>query len=167
MKESRYRHRTSLTLFILTVFCLTGAFMALGGPGIYSDRSKAQAAKQTQVPSGPSTLVPTPTCTPDWSPDADLPSTGVGLVGVYFQANGKFYGMGGRSSDTAGNEFTHPFEYDPNSNSLDDQVGHLPRHTCEQHGLWRAIRRWNAVHLLRGRLATSPPPPAHRSRLPL
>ena len=117
MKESRYRHRTSLTLFILTVFCLTGAFMAFGGPGSYSDRSKAQAAKQTQIPSAPPTLVPTPTCTPDWSPGADLPITGVGLVGVYFQANGKFYGMGGRSSDTAGNEFTHPFEYDPNTNT--------------------------------------------------
>ena len=91
--------------------------MALGGAGIYSDRSKAQAAKQTQVPSGPPTLVPTLTCTPDWSPGADLPITGVGLVGVYFQANGKFYGMGGRSSDTAGNEFTHPFEYDPDTNS--------------------------------------------------
>ena len=61
--------------------------------------------------------MPTPTCTPDWSPGADLPGTGVGLVGVYFQANGKFYGMGGRSSDTAGNEFTHPFEYDPDTNS--------------------------------------------------
>ncbi len=69
------------------------------------------------VPAEPPTLVPTLTCTPDWSPGADLPITGVGLVGVYFQANGKFYGMGGRSSDTAGNEFTHPFEYDPGSNS--------------------------------------------------
>src|SRR5437016_3001908 len=35
----------------------------------------------------------------------------------YFPANGKFYAMGGRSSDTAGNEFTHPFEYDPVGNS--------------------------------------------------
>src|SRR5437764_10563318 len=63
------------------------------------------------------TLVPTATCTPDWSPDANLPSAGVGLVGVYFPANGKFYAIGGRSSDTAGNEFIHPFEYDPVSHS--------------------------------------------------
>ena len=41
----------------------------------------------------------------------------VRLVGVYFQANGKFYGMGGRFSDAAGNEFTQPFEYDPGTNS--------------------------------------------------
>jgi len=39
------------------------------------------------------------------------------MVGVFFPANGKFYAMGGRSSDTAGSEFTHPFEYDPGSNS--------------------------------------------------
>ena len=39
------------------------------------------------------------------------------MVGVYFQPNGKFYGMGGRSSDVAGSDFTHPFEYDPGSNS--------------------------------------------------
>ena len=57
-------------------------------------------------------------CAPSgWSPGPNLPSVGVGLVGVYFQASGKFYGMGGRGSDVAGNEFTHPFEYDPGSNS--------------------------------------------------
>jgi hypothetical protein len=57
-------------------------------------------------------------CAPSgWSAGPDLPSVGVRLVGVYFQANGKFYGMGGRSSDSAGSEFTHPFEYDPGTNS--------------------------------------------------
>jgi len=57
-------------------------------------------------------------CTPSgWSAGPNLPSVGVRLAGVYFQANGKFYGMGGRSADTAGSDFTHPFEYDPSSNS--------------------------------------------------
>jgi plastocyanin len=57
-------------------------------------------------------------CAPSgWSAGADLPSVGTRIVGVYFQANGKFYGMGGRSSDAAGSEFTHPFEYDPGTNS--------------------------------------------------
>src|ERR1700720_2800486 len=56
-------------------------------------------------------------CAPSgWSAGPDLPSVGVRLVGVYFQANGKFYAMGGRSADTAGSDFTHPFEYDPSSN---------------------------------------------------
>ena len=39
------------------------------------------------------------------------------MAGVFFPANGKFYAMGGRMSDTAGSEFTHPFEYDPVTNS--------------------------------------------------
>jgi plastocyanin len=57
-------------------------------------------------------------CAPSgWSAGPDLPSVGVRLAGVYFQANGKFYAMGGRSSDAAGSEFTHPFEYDPGTNS--------------------------------------------------
>ena len=42
---------------------------------------------------------------------------GARLAGVYFPANGKFYAMGGRSSDIAGSEFTNPFEYDPATNS--------------------------------------------------
>ena len=46
-----------------------------------------------------------------------MPSTGVRLVGVYFPANGKFYAIGGRSMDGVGNDFTHPFEYDPTSNN--------------------------------------------------
>jgi hypothetical protein len=63
---------------------------------------------------------PTPTATPascSWAAGPSLPSVGVRLVGVYFPANGKFYAMGGRSADTAGSEFTHPFEYDPVANT--------------------------------------------------
>src|SRR5207247_4549343 len=52
-----------------------------------------------------------------WSAGSNLPSVGVRLVGVYFQANGKFYAMGGRSSDSVGSDFTHPFEYDPVTNT--------------------------------------------------
>ena len=46
-----------------------------------------------------------------------MPSTGVRMVGVYFPANAKFYAVGGRSSDVAGSDFTHPFEYDSDSNT--------------------------------------------------
>ena len=58
-----------------------------------------------------------PVCTQGWSAGPDMPNTGVRMVGVYFAANGKFYAIGGRSMDGAGNDFTHPFEYDPGSNS--------------------------------------------------
>ena len=50
-----------------------------------------------------------------WSPGPDMPSTGVRMVGVYFLP--KFYAIGGRSMDGVGNDFAHPFEYDPASNS--------------------------------------------------
>ena len=71
----------------------------------------------TASPSATPTPTGTPACTPGWSAGANLPSVGVRLVGVYFPANGKFYAMGGRSSDVAGSDFTNPFEYDPSSNS--------------------------------------------------
>jgi len=52
-----------------------------------------------------------------WSAGPDMPSVGVRLVGVFFPANGKFYEMGGRAFDGGGGEFTHPFEYDPATNT--------------------------------------------------
>src|ERR1041384_2333450 len=54
---------------------------------------------------------------PGWLAGPDMPSTGVRMVGVYFPANGKFYAVGGRSMDGVGNDFAHPFEYNPTSNS--------------------------------------------------
>jgi len=85
-----------------------------------------QKLSATLAPCGTPTPTATPTATPTgtpgcspagWSAGAPLPTPGVRAVGVYFPANGKFYSMGGRASDTAGNEFTHPFEYDPNTNT--------------------------------------------------
>jgi N-acetylneuraminic acid mutarotase len=68
---------------------------------------------------GPSPT-PTPTATPaacSWAAGPSMPSVGTRMVGVFFPANGKFYAMGGRMSDSAGSEFTHPLEYDPVGNS--------------------------------------------------
>lgn len=66
-------------------------------------------------------------CVPSgWSTGQDMPSTAVRAVGVYFQANGKFYSMGGRSMDGAGNDFVHPFEYDPGSNSWTTKSASFP-----------------------------------------
>jgi N-acetylneuraminic acid mutarotase len=87
----------------------------------------------------------TPTPTPCiWQNGQDLPSVGARSVGVFYSGDfnhsrspspmdfpgvlgatptpvpvppGKFYAMGGRSSDTAGSDFTHPFEYTPLLNS--------------------------------------------------
>jgi N-acetylneuraminic acid mutarotase len=47
----------------------------------------------------------------------DMPTVLVRAVGVYFPANGRFYAMGGRSSDTAGSDQQNPREYNPGTNS--------------------------------------------------
>jgi plastocyanin len=66
-------------------------------------------------------------CAPSgWSAGPNMPSVGVRLVGVYFQANAKFYEMGGRSSDSAGSDFTHPFEYDPATNTWATKAATYP-----------------------------------------
>jgi subtilisin family serine protease len=67
-----------------------------------------------------------PGCTPGWSAGPNLPSVGVRLVGVHFNGNGLFYGMGGRSADTAGNDFMHPFEYNPGTNTWTTKAATYP-----------------------------------------
>jgi plastocyanin len=66
-------------------------------------------------------------CAPSgWSAGPNMPSQGVRLVGVYFQANAKFYAVGGRSADGTGNDFVHPFEYDPGPNSWTTKSASFP-----------------------------------------
>ena len=66
-------------------------------------------------------------CSPSgWSAGPDLSSPGTRFAGVYFQPNGKFYAMGGRSADASGAEFVHPFEYDPVANSWTTKSASYP-----------------------------------------
>ena len=46
--------------------------------------------------------------------------------GNYFPANGRFYSIGGRSADTAGADFTHPFEYNPATNAWTTKPSTIP-----------------------------------------
>ena len=83
----------------------------------------------TASPSPTATATASPTPTPPiciWSAGPDMPSVGVRLVGAFFPANGKFYEMGGRSSDVAGSDFTHPFEYDPSTNTWTTKSASYP-----------------------------------------
>src|SRR5262249_45986244 len=48
---------------------------------------------------------------------------------VCVPASGKFYAMGGRSSDVAGSDFTHPFEYTPSSNTWVTKAATYPDNT--------------------------------------
>ncbi len=52
-----------------------------------------------------------------WRAGPDMPSTEVRMVGVSFARLSKFYVIGGRSMDGVGNDFTHPFEYNPGTNT--------------------------------------------------
>ena len=70
---------------------------------------------QTRAPSLKNN--PPVVCNQEWQIGADMPSTGVRMVGVWFWVNEKFYAIGGRSMDGLGNDFVHPFEYDPASNT--------------------------------------------------
>src|SRR5256886_4904330 len=57
-------------------------------------------------------------CAPSgWSAGPDLPTPLVRAVGVYFQADGNFYTVGGRTADTAGSDFQHVLRYSPTSNT--------------------------------------------------
>src|SRR5206468_8148974 len=56
-------------------------------------------------------------CTPSWTGGANMLSPVVRSAGVFFPANGNFYAMGGRSADTAGSDFTNPFQYTPATNA--------------------------------------------------
>jgi hypothetical protein len=52
-----------------------------------------------------------------WSNGPDLPTELVRATGVYFPANGRFYAMGGRTSDAPGADVTTPYEYNPKTNT--------------------------------------------------
>src|SRR6188472_418229 len=61
-----------------------------------------------------------------WSLGPDMPTPLVRAVGVYFQPNGNFYTVGGRTSDTAGSDFQHVLQYTPSSNSWTQKPSTLP-----------------------------------------
>ena len=71
----------------------------------------------------------TPTATPaacTWSAGPDMPTPLVRAVGVSFPANGNFYTMGGRTSDTAGSDFQHALQFSPGSNSWTQRPSTFP-----------------------------------------
>jgi Kelch motif protein len=61
-----------------------------------------------------------------WSAGPDMPTVLVRAVGVYFQPDGNFYTMGGRTSDTAGSDFQHALQYSPVTNSWTQKPSTFP-----------------------------------------
>ena len=63
---------------------------------------------------------------PNWSAGPDMPTVLVRAVGVYFQPDGNFYTVGGRTADTPGSDFQHLLQYSPTSNSWTQKPSTLP-----------------------------------------
>ena len=63
---------------------------------------------------------------PSWSSAPDLPTNLIRATGVYFPANGRFYAMGGRTSDAFGSEMTTPYEFNPKTNTWKFKTAPLP-----------------------------------------
>ncbi|HEX5492144.1 MAG TPA: plastocyanin/azurin family copper-binding protein, partial [Candidatus Udaeobacter sp.] len=61
-----------------------------------------------------------------WSAGPDMPTPLVRAVGVYFQPDGNFYTMGGRTSDSAGSDFQHALQYSPTTNSWTQKASTFP-----------------------------------------
>ena len=61
-----------------------------------------------------------------WSAGPNMPTVLVRAAGVYFQPNGNFYTMGGRTADTAGSDFQHALQYSPGSNSWTQNPSTFP-----------------------------------------
>ncbi len=80
------------------------------------------------TPSIPPSATPSPSvCPPSWSAGPNFPAVAVlRAPGTYFPANGRFYSIGGRSSDLAGSDFTNPFEYNPGTNAWTTKPSTLP-----------------------------------------
>src|SRR5262245_38324350 len=61
-----------------------------------------------------------------WSAGPDMPTVLVRAVGVFFQPDGNFYTVGGRTADTPGSDFQHVLQYSPGSNSWTQEPSTLP-----------------------------------------
>jgi N-acetylneuraminic acid mutarotase len=62
----------------------------------------------------------------NWSSGPDLPTELIRATGIYFPANGRFYAMGGRTSDAFGSEMTTPYEFNPKNNTWAFKTAPLP-----------------------------------------
>ena len=81
----------------------------------------------TGTPGPTGTPTPAPSCTPGWAPTTVFPAVGiVRAPGNFFPANGRFYVVGGRSSDLVGSDLTHPVEFNPVTNTWTTMTATLP-----------------------------------------
>ena len=99
-----YQHTFANPLAVIRIICFAHCFLGMTGV-VNVSGSCAQSG---------------------WSAGPDMPTVLVRAVGVYFQPNGNFYTVGGRTSDTAGSDFQHVLQYSPGSNSWTQKAATLP-----------------------------------------
>ena len=87
----------------------------------------------------------------DWSSGPDLPTKLIRATGVFFPANGRFYAMGGRTSDAFGTEMTTPYEFNPKTNTWAFKTAPLPDNQVCNMACGVLSCGQDALHLLRGR----------------
>jgi hypothetical protein len=75
---------------------------------------------------GGATPTPTPPPLCSWSAGPALPTVLVRAVGVFFQADGNFYTVGGRTSDAGGSDFQHVLKFDTTSSTWTQMPSTLP-----------------------------------------
>ncbi len=86
-----------------------GTVVAVGG---YSGAGALASVERLRVPAGPTCRVRSQGT---WAASASFPSTLARPVGVFFPRNGKFYVLGGRSTDGTGTALLNPVELSPES----------------------------------------------------
>ena len=113
MKKKSTSQSAFFNLRILTasVFCVLGIAVALFAQG----KGPEQTQQTNRLPAGCS-----------WSAGPAMPTVLVRAVGVYFPTNGNFYTMGGRTGDTAGDDFQHALQYTPGTNSWVQKASTFP-----------------------------------------
>jgi len=61
-----------------------------------------------------------------WSPGTTAPTPIVRAAGAWFAPTGRFFAMGGRSTDVAGSDLMNPLEYDPTTGNWATKAGTFP-----------------------------------------
>jgi serine protease AprX len=102
-------------------------------------QSQGGTATPGSATNTPTVVVPSPTvgtpqatptgCVPNpggWTGGPNLPTNLVRAWGQYFPANGRFYSLGGRPSDTVGDSYRTPLEYNPATNTWTVKTAMFP-----------------------------------------
>ena len=106
-------------------------------------------------------------CAPSgWSAGATSRVSACAWLAFIFRPTGSFTPWAGAASDAAGSDFMHPFEYDPGTNTWTTKAATYPDNQVNNMACGVLSRRWNTLHLLRGRLGRRRDD-GYRSRFPL